>query len=507
MRQDNLTYIEAVKLLADRVGLKMPDETDDLNSRMRMRILAANKKAARFFYDNLNSDEGRDARVYLRKRGLNDKFISKFGLGFSKDEWSGLRDYLRSEGYYDKELIAAGLIVEGKRGTYDTFRSRLMIPIIDVRGNVIAFGGRTLADTGPKYINTQDTIVYKKSRNLFALNIAKGTSRTIILAEGYMDVIMLHQAGFTNTVATLGTALTAEQARLISQYADEVNICYDSDEAGRRATTRAIDYLKATGLVVKVIDYTGAKDPDEYILKYGAKAFDRLLNESSNSIEYELTKAKAKYAISTDEGKVRYLGEATDILARSTSPTERDIYASKLAGELGVGKEAILSQIRSMTRKRRQQSEKKFEQALTDIRGQYGVTASKGEEIAVAAAERRLVVLLYHNPDMFAKIKDQLNEEDFYSLDIYSIYTVLTNAIEDESFTGFGSITEALPENLMSTFVGLVATGSGINYSEADAFYLVDKMKQSSNRLDDESIKNMDPETLQQLINSMKQST
>ncbi|MCL1830583.1 MAG: DNA primase, partial [Oscillospiraceae bacterium] len=364
MKLDNLSYIEAVRKLADRVNLKMPEDVNDDNAKLRMRIYAANKKAARFFFDHLNSDDGRNARSYLRQRGLQDNFIAKFGLGFSPTGWSDLRDFLRKEGFYDRELLAAGLIAEGKSGTYDVFRSRIMIPIIDIRGNVIAFGGRALGDTGPKYINTSDTPVFKKSRNLFALNIAKGLSRELILAEGYMDVIMLHQAGFTGSVATLGTALTVEQTRLISQYADEVLICYDSDEAGKRATKRAIDLCRQIGLSVRVVDYTGAKDPDEYIRKFGSKAFNELLIKSKNSLEYELNKAKDKYPISTDEGKVRYLSEASMILAGSTSPTEIDIYASKLSNEFSVGKEAIMAQVSDIRKRRHRNNSKKFLESL-----------------------------------------------------------------------------------------------------------------------------------------------
>ena len=504
MKQENLSYIEAVKLLANRVGLRMPEESEDDNSRLRMRILEANKKAARFFYDNLNSENGREVRAYLRKRKIQDKFIAKFGLGYSLSEWSSLRDYLRKEGFYDRELLAAGLITEGKRGTYDTFRARMMIPIIDIRGNVIGFGGRTLSESGPKYINTQDTLVYKKSRNLFALNLAKGQTRQLILAEGYMDVIALHQAGFINSVATLGTALTAEQAKLISQYADEVLICYDADEAGRRATVRAIDLLKSTGLTVKVIDYTGAKDPDEYITRFGSKAFQRLLDESNSSIEYELLKAKEKYPVSTEEGKVRYLIEASEILSRSTNPTEKDIYAGKLSLELNVSKEAIVEQISRIKRTNGNMKKRRFENSLSDVRGQYNVPASKGDDIGAASAEIRLIALLFHNPNMCETIKEQLDENDFFSDDIYQIYLALTEIIEEERFTGIPCLSEKLSSKLMSELTKIVNSKTEINMPEKDTDFLIKKMKEISNRLDSESIMNMDNGELMKLIEKKK---
>ena len=500
MKQDNLEYLEAVRLLAARAGMAVPQDAGDDGMRLRMRLLEANKRAARHYFEVLNSDGGREARVYLRKRGLSDSTIKKFGLGFAPDEWSSLRDCLRGEGFQDGELRAAGLLNEGKRGSYDTFRDRIMFPIIDVRGNIIAFGGRALGD-GPKYINSQDTGVFKKSRNLFALNIAKNTTeRVILIAEGYMDVIALHQAGFSNTVATLGTALTAAQARILANYADGAVLAYDADEAGQRATTRAIDLLKEVGLAVKVIQLEGAKDPDEYIRKFGSERFRLLLAKSSDSMEYELAKAKLKYPVSSDEGKVRYLAEATSILARSASLTEREVYAGKLAEENGVSKQSVLTQIDYLRSRRRKAREREIERKLSDIPSRFQVPPSRRDAVGAAAAERRLLVLLYKSPDLLESVSGSIEEEDFFSEDARRVFYVLKASIEKDEFSGFSSLSEQLTDSQMSLLSGLVAGSAGVNFTLADADYYVARLKEISNKPDRERLVRMSAEDIQDAI-------
>ena len=255
MEMNSLSYIEAVRYLAQRCGMPMPDE-DDGQAKLKFRILQMNKLAARFFYDTLNSDAGRNARKYLRDRQLSDKTIVNFGLGYAPAEWQGLTNYLRSKGFTDEEMTRGYLAARNKNGNlYDIFRDRVMFPIIDLRGNVIAFGGRRMGDEGgPKYLNSGDTPVFKKSNGLFALNLAKKSGKdTFILAEGYMDVIAMHQAGFDNAVATLGTALTSQQAKLIGDYAKKVIISYDSDEAGQKATRRAMEIFEKEEVTVQVL--------------------------------------------------------------------------------------------------------------------------------------------------------------------------------------------------------------------------------------------------------------
>ena len=312
MEMNSLSYIEAIRFLAQQCGMPMPDE-DDGQAKLKARILQMNKLAARFFYDTLNSEAGRNARKYLRDRQLSDKTIVNFGLGYAPAEWQGLTNYLRSKGFTDEEMVRGYLAARNKNGNlYDIFRDRVMFPIIDLRGNVIAFGGRRMGDEGgPKYLNSGDTPVFKKSNGLFALNLAKKSGKdSFILAEGYMDVIAMHQAGFNNAVATLGTALTSQQARLIGDYAKKVIISYDSDEAGQKATRRAMEIFEKEDVTVQVLQMTGAKDPDEYIKKYGAQRFEMLLEGANSALDFQLLKLKSQYDIQNAEQRVEYLKKA-----------------------------------------------------------------------------------------------------------------------------------------------------------------------------------------------------
>ena len=336
----NLEYVEAVKLLASRVGMPMPNEEDKAGE-MRRKVLAINRDAARYFYDQLNkpTPEAALAREYWRKRrGLSDNTIRRFGLGYAPDSYSDLLHYLKGRGYNEEELLESGLVRRSEKGNlYNLFRHRMITPIIDLRGNVIAFGGRVLDDSKPKYINSPETVVYKKSRTLFALNIAKrSTSRRYILCEGYMDVISMHQAGFDTAVCACGTALTPEQVKLIGEYADEVILSYDSDEAGQKAAARSLELFAPSPARVSVLNIPGAKDPDEFIKKFGRDRFEMLLNGTANATEFKLAKIRAKYDIATDKGRLDYIKEALALLAGHISPTEREVYAGTGASSSGI---------------------------------------------------------------------------------------------------------------------------------------------------------------------------
>lgn len=358
MKIENLDYVEAVKFLAQRAGMEMPENTyDDSLSKLRMRIYEANREAARFFHATLLSQRGQSGLHYLRGRALSDRTIRHFGLGFADDDWNSLCNHLKNKGFSEYEIYSANLAFKRKNGNgiYDRFVNRVMFPIIDLRGNVIAFGGRIMTDEKPKYLNTSDTPVFKKSENLFSLNNAKSSgTRTLILCEGYMDVIALNQAGFTNAVATLGTALTNEQAVLMKRYADEVIICYDADGAGQKATARAIDILRNAGLPIKILTVPSGKDPDEFIRSKGENgpaAFKLLIEKCGNDIEYRLMKLKENYNLNTTDGKVAFLNEAVKIVATIESPIERDVFASKLCTELEIDKNAFLEQISKVKRR------------------------------------------------------------------------------------------------------------------------------------------------------------
>ncbi len=438
-RIENLDYIEAVKLLADRAGLQMPqDGFDDSLARHRQRLLAANREAARFFYKSLMSPQGKVALDYYLNRGLSIETIKHFGLGYAPDSWDALIVYMKEKGFTLNELYDANLVKRsdknGKIRYYDNFRNRVMTPIIDLRGNFIAFGGRVLDDSKPKYINTSDTLVYKKTDNVFALNFAKnGNPESLILAEGYMDVIALHQAGFTNAVASLGTALTKEQASLISRYANEVIISYDADEAGQEATQKAIRIFSQTGLKVRVLKLEGGKDPDEIIKKHGKERYKALLDGAANDIEYGILKIRNKYDVTFPDGKASFLEEATDLLA-SCSDIELDIYAGRLSHELTVDKNAIIS-VAKNKRKRRHSYDNKnaFEQIKRDaLTPKDDINPQRKQFVRAAKAEDILLASVLNNPDFYKDIKDKLKPESFLTDFNRRVYQFISQRLEND---------------------------------------------------------------------------
>lgn len=422
MKIENLDYMEAVKFLAERAGMSMPeDDYDDSVGKLRTRIYEANREAARFFYAKLMSKEGSAGLAYLRNRGLADRTIRHFGLGFAPDERFALGNHLRSRGFTENEMIAANLVFKSRSGNsvLDRFYNRVMFPIIDVRGNVIAFGGRIMTDQKPKYLNTSDTLVFNKSYNLFSLNNAKNSkSDSLILCEGYMDVISLNQAGFTNAVATLGTALTADQAALMKRYCKEVIICYDADEAGQKATARAIDILRRAGLVVKVISIPDGKDPDEFIRRHGDKghaAFQNVLDNSGNDMEYRMQKLKARYDMNSPQDKLNYLNEGVKLLCELDNPMERDIYASRLSDETDVSKASIMEQIKQgMRRKERYRRKNEFSQLQKNISARDDrINPQHAGNLRAVSAEENLIAFLVNNPDKLVYIHEKLRPEDF----------------------------------------------------------------------------------------------
>lgn len=436
-RMENLDYMEAVKQLADRAGMALPEDGyDDTLAKKRTAVLAANRAAAKFFHSQLFTDRGRHALNYFLDRGLTMETIRHFGLGFAPDDWRALKNHLNEQGFDDILLESANLLrrsdKNGKVSYYDNFRNRVMFPIIDPRGNVIAFGGRVLDDSKPKYINTSDTLVYKKSNGVFALNFAKnGNDGKLIIAEGYMDVIALHQAGFTNAVACLGTALTKEQANLLSRYADEIILSYDADEAGQKATARALGIFGTTGMEIKVLRLTGGKDPDEIIKKYGAQRFRDIINGAANDTEYRLLRARQGIDLSTDDGKVKYLSAATEVLAGIPSPVEVDVYASRLANELGVDKLAIESQVkykREGLRKRRMAQREQDQKRLL-INGQNTKNPERSQHLRAAKAEETLIASLMRNPDFYNKLKDELSADYFVTALNRRIFSVILRAL------------------------------------------------------------------------------
>ena len=362
MDVENLPFPDAVRLLAKRAGMEVPEENlDEGSRRKRGRLLELNKEAARFFHSQLHSPQGAEGLAYLQKRGLTRGVMTRFGLGFAPDSWDSLLLAMTQKGFSKGDLLAVGLVVSNKKGGfYDRFRNRVMFPIIDLRGDVIGFGGRVLGDGTPKYLNSPDSPVFNKSRNLFALNLAKNTKQGhLILTEGYMDTISLHQAGFDCAVASLGTSLTGDHAKLLSRFAKEVILCYDGDTAGIRAADRAIPMLERTGLQVRVLRVTGAKDPDEYIKTYGREAFARMLDQSQNYVDYNLRQLQEQYNLEEPMQRTEFARAGAELLSQLDSPVEREVYAGQLAQTSGVGKQAILQEIKRCRGQRLWQAKRK----------------------------------------------------------------------------------------------------------------------------------------------------
>lgn len=440
MKIENLDYVDAVKFLAQRAGMELPENSyDDSMSKLRKRIYEANREAARFYYKTLYQPLGKEGLDYLHGRMLSDRTIRHFGLGFADDDWSSLTTHLKSLGFSENELVSANLAVQRRsgNGVYDRFTNRVMFPIIDLRGNVIAFGGRIMTDQKPKYLNTSDTPVFKKSENLFSLNNAKNAgSRTLMLCEGYMDVIAVTQAGFKNAIATLGTALTTEQAMLIKRYADEVIICYDADEAGQKATARAIPILRNAGLLVRVLTIPNGKDPDEFIKSQGAdgpEAFKAIIDRSGNDVDYRLQKLKADFNLDVSDGKVGYLEAASRIIASIQSPIEQDVYASKLCKEFQIDKNAFKAQLQKLNKSRYREDYRKQQQKIrADLSGRGDrVDTDKAKVPRSSSAEEALVVYLINNPDSAERISGEISAEQFQNSLMRRYYEYFLFRIKD----------------------------------------------------------------------------
>ena len=359
MEIEGLSYPDAVRALAKRAGMEVPeDEQYQSRYRQQERLWALHKEAARFFHAQLYAPGGRAALEYALNRGMSKGTLTKFGIGYSPDSWTDLTDALRGKGYTDQELKDSGLVTMSRKNgnLFDRFRDRLMFPIIDVRGNVIGFGGRIMNSTDPgaaKYLNSPETLIFNKRKNLFALNLAKKSKLGyLILVEGYMDAIALHQYGFDCAVASLGTALTEDGASLLSRYTDQVVLIYDGDAAGQNATQRAIPMLEKAGLQVKVLKMRDAKDPDEYLKKFGADRFRLLLEESSNRVEYQLNAILKKYDLSDDDQKVKYLQECAELICTLGSAVQREVYGGRVAETARISADAMKLEVERASKRR-----------------------------------------------------------------------------------------------------------------------------------------------------------
>ena len=481
MEIENLSFPEAVEFLAKRAGMPMPEETNDRESRRRARMLELNKAAARFFYEQLSTVAGQAACDYMRKRQLRPATARNFGIGFAPDSWNSLTEAMKAKGFTEKELAEAGLVRHGKNGgVYDTFRNRLMFPVIDVRGNVIGFSGRILGDGEPKYMNSPETLVFNKSRNLFALNLAKKSKcGYIILSEGNIDVASLHQAGFDSAVASLGTSLTPEQARLISRYTDQVVIAYDNDGAGIKAAQRAIGILEKLDLKVKVLRLEGAKDPDEFIKLKGPEAFRKLLEGSEDQIDYRLRAVTEKYDLSSDGDKVAFLKEATELVARLPGAVERQVYAMRVASMAGVPESVVADEARRR-RKRLLSSARKAqerEQTRVDRAPPGGGRTGRYSDPASAAAEEGVIRLLYLEPSLIDE-PGLPDTEDFSQESLGRIYSAIRDRLRRGESVNTATLGEELSGEDMSLLVSLLQKPELLSRSRQSLHDYINKVKE-----------------------------
>lgn len=435
MEIENLTFPEAVRFLAKRANLPVPEDDgpQDGADRLRRRVLELNRDAARWYYDLLCSPEGAAVQAYLDKRCIRRGIAVRFGMGASPDRWDGLLTAMTRRGYTKEELLAAGLVVNGRNGRlYDKFRNRLMLPVIDTRGDVVGFGSRVIDNSEPKYMNTTETITYSKRRILYGLNLAKKTKRpNIILCEGNLDVVTLHQAGFDNAVASMGTALTVEQTRLLSRFTKELVLCYDNDNAGQLATQRALELLNNSEFSVKVLKLPNRmvdgkptkQDADDFIKNYGPAAFENLLSGSENGVEFRMTQIAARYDLTSDEGRIGYAGEIAEELCRLENAVERDVYTNRAAQTAGLSPEAMKLEVQRAFKRRAARDRKARErQELNLTRSlQPADRAIRYDDLRSAMAEEGVIRLLMQDDSLFPD-QPPLREDEFSSPLLGRIY-------------------------------------------------------------------------------------
>ncbi len=468
MELEGLSYPDAVRALAQRCGMEVPeDEQYQSRYRAQERLWALHKEAARFFHTQLYAPIGKNALSYARNRGMPQSTLTKFGIGYAPDSWDMLVKAMESKGYTRQELMDSGLVtVSQKNGNmFDRFRDRLMFPIIDIRGNVIGFGGRIMNNSDPnaaKYLNSPETLIFNKRKNLFGLNYAKKSKLGyLILVEGYMDAIALHQYGFDCAVASLGTSLTEEHAVLISRYVDQVVLIYDGDEAGQRATRRAIPMLEKAGIRVKVLKMQDAKDPDEYLKKFGADKFRLLLEGSANRVEYQLGDIRRKYDIKEDEQKVRFVQECAELISTLGSSVQREVYGGRIAETAGISLDAMKLEI-NKAYKRRLAKEKKAQEKidLAPVQSlQPKARSIRYDNMKSAMAEEGAIAMALLDPSLLDK-EAKLTGCCFSVPLLGKVYDQLLAMYHQGMEVTLASVTDLTPEE-MSHVVGMCQRREG----------------------------------------------
>ena len=455
MEIEGLSYPDAVRALAKRAGMEVPeDEQYQSRYRQQERLWALHKEAARFFHSQLYAPVGRQALEYALGRGMSKSILTTFGIGYAPDSWDSMVKAMKAKGYTEEELKESGLVtISQKNGNiFDRFRDRLMFPIIDVRGNVIGFGGRIIKNDkdAAKYLNSPETLIFNKRKNLFGLNLAKKSKQGyLILVEGNIDVVALHQYGFDNAIASLGTSLTEEQAALITRYADQVVLIYDGDKAGQNATQRAIPILEKAGLQVKVLQIKDAKDPDEYLKKFGADKFRLLLEGSSNRVEYQLNAIRSQYDLNVDEERVKYLQESADLISRLQSPVQQEIYGYRVAEACKISYDAMKREI-DKARKRRAYQQKKKQEKIDLAPAQALQPKSRTiryDNMKSAMAEETVISMILRQSALLDETRD-LSAEEFSSPLLGKVYRQLQARHEQGLDVSLGVLADLSAEEM-----------------------------------------------------------
>ncbi len=468
MEVEGLSYPDAVRALAKRAGMSVPeDEQYQSRYRQQERLWALHKEAARFFHSQLYALVGKQALDYALGRGMSKSILTTFGVGYAPDGWDNMVRAMKAKGYTDQELIDSGLVTQSQKDKtkiFDRFRDRLMFPIIDVRGNVIGFGGRIIKkdDNAAKYLNSPETLIFNKRKNLFGLNLAKKSKQGfLILVEGNIDVVALHQFGFDNAIASLGTSLTEEQAALMTRYADQIVLIYDGDKAGQNATQRAIPILEKAGLHVKVLQIEGAKDPDEFLHKYGADRFKLLLEGSSNRVEYQLNAIALKYDTKQDDQKVKFLQESADLIASLGSAVQREVYAGRVSEKAKISMDAMKLEV-DRAFKRRTSKEKKQQEKidLSPARNLQPKSRSiRYDNMKSAMAEEGVIALALREPALLDQTGN-LQDAAFSSELLGRVYKMLKQR-HDQGLEVSLAVLEDLNQDEMSHMVGVLQRHDG----------------------------------------------
>lgn len=488
MKMENLPYREAVRLLAQRCGMELPTENpeEERNARRRVRCLEINREAANFFYKQLISGNDKRGLQYFAERKLQPQIIKKYGLGYAPDDWNQLRDHLRSKGYRDEEMVTAGVCQQSQKGSvYDNFRNRVMFPIVDLRGNVIGFGGRVLDDSKPKYLNTGKTPVFDKGRNLFSMQFAKNaSSTTMILAEGYMDVIAIHQAGFENVVATLGTAITPDQARLISQYAREVVIAYDSDGAGQAATQKALNHFSAVGLPARILKIEGAKDPDEFIKRFGPEQFRILIDHAGDALNFKLDKCREGLDLQTEIGKTELLRRSVRVLAEISNPLEREIYISRTAKELEIRVELLQLQVDKAVQRNTGAAKKSQFRAIEARSLQRDEINPMAQQFPKESkAEEQIIAYLLRYPEEYEMVWSSLPPTYFVTDFHRRVYEAICMMMPDYSHFNLSMLTDKFSVEEMGRISGIEAKSREIPVNRDTLEECIRVLQNSQNRI------------------------